>query len=512
MTTLIPKFDFKNGGSTPTGAVNRSIYEKLSDFVSVKDFGAVGDGITDDTAAIQNALNSLSPTPNIGGTVYIPNGMRCLIDNNLTIPRNCAIVGPNINVGSAVGNGYEDYDTVGGALILNSAKTITMAGCASLKGLFIIRKGMTFPATDASLFAGTAITILNSSDDVYIGYCMIMGFNKAVLGTGTQRFTCEYSKFDNQNGIDISIAYDITSLYNIHMGPFSTLATGTALSAIRTGTAYSLHDVNDWSKLTNCMSFGYKLGYSINNANSMTLLGCGADNVIVGGTPQNPNSIGLALLGSSGSTRIIGFQAAAHTDYGIYVSTNDGLLTYIDDSDTWGGTTYGIGVNGGNVYVSNTFMDTHLAGINVTNANSNVFTTSCTYSNISTSPIYTNVSTSKLYIDQNSNYTNFTGTVVQSTGAITLPSVASATPLIVPNTGSSFTITGTTSFGELGYGWVGRQITLIFTAALTVYHSTGTTDPSSIRLSGNADFTVAAGSTLTLIHNNNQWVEVGRSV
>ena len=40
MSTLIPKFDFKNGESTPTGAVNRFINEKLQEFVSVLDFGA----------------------------------------------------------------------------------------------------------------------------------------------------------------------------------------------------------------------------------------------------------------------------------------------------------------------------------------------------------------------------------------------------------------------------------------------------------------------------------------
>ena len=51
-----------NEGST--GAVDRVLTSRLQDYVSVKDFGAVGDGVTDDTAAIQAALNS--------GSVYFP--------------------------------------------------------------------------------------------------------------------------------------------------------------------------------------------------------------------------------------------------------------------------------------------------------------------------------------------------------------------------------------------------------------------------------------------------------
>jgi hypothetical protein len=62
-----------------TGAVTRTAQAKLRDTVSVKDFGAVGDGVSDDTAAIQAAIDFLSP---LGGTLQIPKGAYIVSDAN----------------------------------------------------------------------------------------------------------------------------------------------------------------------------------------------------------------------------------------------------------------------------------------------------------------------------------------------------------------------------------------------------------------------------------------------
>jgi parallel beta-helix repeat protein len=52
-----------------SGATQRTALEKLRDVVSVKDFGAVGDGVTDDTVAMQAAMNAST-----GKRLHVPAG------------------------------------------------------------------------------------------------------------------------------------------------------------------------------------------------------------------------------------------------------------------------------------------------------------------------------------------------------------------------------------------------------------------------------------------------------
>lgn len=53
------------------GAVLRTAQSKMREIVSVKDFGAVGDGVVDDTLALSNTFDFVKT---IGGTMYLPSG------------------------------------------------------------------------------------------------------------------------------------------------------------------------------------------------------------------------------------------------------------------------------------------------------------------------------------------------------------------------------------------------------------------------------------------------------
>jgi hypothetical protein len=79
------------GGFTQsgTGAIQRTVENKLKDTVSVKDFGAVGDGVADDTAAINAALTA-------GYRISIPAGTY-KTTSTITIPGSRIVIGDGIN-------------------------------------------------------------------------------------------------------------------------------------------------------------------------------------------------------------------------------------------------------------------------------------------------------------------------------------------------------------------------------------------------------------------------------
>lgn len=80
--------------------VDAVVYEKVSNFIHVKEYGAVGDGSTDDTTALQNALTAAN------GKVLVFGPLTYAITSSLTIPANIKIQGiPDVSTIKVLSSG-----------------------------------------------------------------------------------------------------------------------------------------------------------------------------------------------------------------------------------------------------------------------------------------------------------------------------------------------------------------------------------------------------------------------
>ena len=97
-----------------TGAISRAVHERLSDYVSVKDFGAVGDGVANDGPAINAAFLAAKKVFFPVGTYYHTQVIN--LQDGLTVDLRGAKIKPANTILTAawVGNALTDLRIIGG--------------------------------------------------------------------------------------------------------------------------------------------------------------------------------------------------------------------------------------------------------------------------------------------------------------------------------------------------------------------------------------------------------------
>jgi hypothetical protein len=175
---------------------------KMREFISVKDFGAVGDGVTDDSTAVQNALNASLH-------VFVPPGTY-KIGTPLTLQSGQTVEGLGRPLLKASVNGKH---VMGGTGLAN----------VSLQGLRFQGNGSaTVPTDSIGGFAATStglVTLPNCSD-VRVNDCEAADFYNGFSAVNSDRVRIIGNRVRNWlvYGVLVSLATDFVVDYNVIVG------------------------------------------------------------------------------------------------------------------------------------------------------------------------------------------------------------------------------------------------------------------------------------------------------
>lgn len=193
----------------------------------VRDFGAVGNGTTDDVAAIQAAIDAAAAAG--GGIVMLGPRRYRVAGAELVVKENVRLEGQLFPGGQRPA---ADYRSIPGTLLLDPARTVRVMRAATLARVAVIRDGMAPPPATMraavnlrAAMAGTAVTIGDGSGshhDATVEDLLILGFDLAIRADNTQRVNIRRVRGDNRNGIHLSRTYDISRVHDVHFWPFLT--------------------------------------------------------------------------------------------------------------------------------------------------------------------------------------------------------------------------------------------------------------------------------------------------
>ena len=155
----------------------RTLQSKLDDTVSVRDYGALGDGATDDTAAINRALTDLYVNQTFQATrriLLFPAGTYVVQTNALKIPPYATLVGEGTKASIIKRSTTTITNVVQTADSLNQIEANIGTGGATVPS-FISITGMTFEAG-----ADNDVFLVDQVDNMFFSNCAFIG-NKTTL-------------------------------------------------------------------------------------------------------------------------------------------------------------------------------------------------------------------------------------------------------------------------------------------------------------------------------------------
>lgn len=329
------------------GAVTRTAQEKMRESVSVKDFGAVGDGVTDDTAAIQAALSAST-------YVLVPPG-NYKLSATLTMQNDTVLLGTQpVQCVFSRSTVYGDTVTVGTAS--------SHAGAIRIEGIWF---NHTYAFNNGSTYvAGTSTNITNKDptaahvrmtqgQHVRIRNCWFAGVGYGIDFIDTNLMWVENCLFGGMWDANVAGLQDSTA--SIYCRPSTNICTALRVTGCWVGGYGAAAATNVTTPpgggigsvtVSKTLNAGPRYGIWIKSSESFTI-----ENNYIGG--QSGNSIYLSATAILSHGRIAGNMMDAASDYSILIESQS-AATWPNLITIEGNTGVGYGLDKGFLWIKDT--------------------------------------------------------------------------------------------------------------------------------------------------------------
>ena len=379
--------DASNVGYLPagTGAVATDVQSKLRESVSVLDFGAVGDGVTDDTAAFTNAASA-------AGTkwVFVPSALYKITG---TVTGNFYSTGTATIVTGTVKSIYDLPSRVNKARHPSGTNTIlgdgslddvNLTGTIGYRNTAIGVNALRDVSTAGS--AGGSNTATGFSAGIYnttgSGNCSYGGFALGGVTTADHNNAFGYQSQASANGVQNN-SFGFRTLYSLLTGNNNVAFGESALYSMTSGDANTFAGAfAGYSKASgnNNTAFGYQAQYTATTATGNTSVGYKS---LFGGNNDSNSAFGYEANtnGGGGQCSSFGYQAHYRLTSGAYNSSFGWLSGFnitTGSSNTTMGQQSGVNISTGSQNAC--FGDS--AGFGLATSSNNVAIGSATLTNL----------------------------------------------------------------------------------------------------------------------------------
>ncbi len=308
-----------------------------ADTLSVLDFGAKGDGQTDDTAAFQKALNAAGQAA--GGIVYAPRG-NYRFAGHLTVPPAVTLKGVWESVPAH--NGIRDAGlpkpTDDGTTFLVTENAgneggppfLTLNHNSTLKGVVIYYPEQVVDAVPKPYPYAVA---MRGKNPAVLAVEMLNPYNGIDASNNERHLIRDVHGQPLRRGIFVDVIYDIGRIENVHFNPWWTFGTTAYNWQLQHGEAF-IFGKSDWQYVFNTFCYGYGVGYKFvetaaGHCNG-NFLGIGGDNCHTALKVEQSSPVGLLITNGE----FVSFLGPDPTM--IQVTTNNTGTVRFVNSSFWG--------------------------------------------------------------------------------------------------------------------------------------------------------------------------------